>query len=270
MSWLLLLITSATVNFLVLELFDWLPWLARRLVRRAVRKLPSDVKDRYLDEWLAELDALPGRGVSKFLWAIQILIGASRVSDEILGHSRGKLGGVAFAVKRTIDCVSSATMVALLAPAMLCSALAVRLSSSGPVFSREQRIGRQGKVFGLYRFRSADAGSNNDRYTPVGRFLRQTSLDELPQLLNVVRGEMSLIGPRPKLAEFDKQKVVSDDSRYQVKPGITGWAQVHNVRGRTSLAERLELDNYYIANWSLGLDLKIFVLTFLILFRKAE
>ncbi len=112
-----------------------------------------------------------------------------------------------------------------------------------------------------------------DRRTPVGRLLRRTSLDELPQLLNVLRGDMSLIGPRPERPEFVKlfrQDVVRYGDRHRVKSGITGWAQVHGLRGQTSLAERVEWDNYYIANWSLGLDVKILALTLATLFRNAE
>ncbi len=105
----------------------------------------------------------------------------------------------------------------------------------------------------------------DDRRTPIGRFLRRSSLDELPQLLNVLRGEMSLIGPRPERPEFVElfnQDIIRYDDRHRVKSGITGWAQVHGLRGQTSLAERVEWDNYYIAHWSLGLDLKILALTF--------
>ena len=113
----------------------------------------------------------------------------------------------------------------------------------------------------------------DDRRTPIGRFLRRTSLDELPQLLNVLRGEMSMIGPRPERPEFVelfKQDINRYGDRHRVKSGITGWAQVHGLRGQTSLAERVEWDNYYIAHWSLGLDLKILALTFVALLRKAE
>ena len=103
-----------------------------------------------------------------------------------------------------------------------------------------------------------------DRRTAVGRFLRRTSLDELPQLFNVLRGDMSLVGPRPERPEFVelfRQDIVRYGDRHRVKSGITGWAQVHGLRGQTSLAERVEWDNYYIAHWSLGLDLKILALT---------
>jgi lipopolysaccharide/colanic/teichoic acid biosynthesis glycosyltransferase len=112
-----------------------------------------------------------------------------------------------------------------------------------------------------------------DRRTAVGRVLRGTSLDELPQLLNVLRGEMSLVGPRPERPEFVelfRQDIIRYGDRHRVKSGITGWAQVHGLRGQTSLADRVELDNYYIAHWSLGLDLKILALTLVALFRNAE
>jgi lipopolysaccharide/colanic/teichoic acid biosynthesis glycosyltransferase len=112
-----------------------------------------------------------------------------------------------------------------------------------------------------------------DRRTLVGRVLRRSSVDELPQLFNVLRGEMSLIGPRPERPEFVEmfgRDIVRYGDRHRVKSGITGWAQVHGLRGRTSLAERVEWDNYYIAHWSLALDFKIALLTTLALFRKAE
>jgi lipopolysaccharide/colanic/teichoic acid biosynthesis glycosyltransferase len=159
-------------------------------------------------------------------------------------------------------------------------------------------VGRDGTLFDLYKFRSMRVGyadpepsedderafrlggdtapggvEGEDRRTPIGRFLRRTSLDELPQLLNVVRGEMSVIGPRPERPEFVelfRQDVARYGDRHRVKSGITGWAQVHGLRGQTSLAERVEWDNYYIAHWSLALDLKILALTFGALLHSAE
>ncbi|HWY90527.1 MAG TPA: sugar transferase, partial [Solirubrobacteraceae bacterium] len=113
----------------------------------------------------------------------------------------------------------------------------------------------------------------DDRRTPIGRLLRRTSVDELPQLFNVLKGDMSLIGPRPERPEF-VELFMNDITRYgdrhRVKSGITGWAQVHGLRGQTSLAERVEWDNYYIAYWSLGLDLKILALTLVAMFRDGE
>jgi exopolysaccharide biosynthesis polyprenyl glycosylphosphotransferase len=208
--------------------------------------------------------------------------------------------GLQFAIKHGLDRVLALLFLVLLSPVILLSALAVRLSSSGPVLFRQRRVGRDGKAFDLYKFRSMrmqdghvdpgddDAGplehllggdtapggvEGDDRRTVVGRFLRRTSFDELPQLLNVLKGEMSLIGPRPERPEFVElfnQDIVRYDDRHRVKSGITGWAQVHGLRGQTSLAERVEWDNYYIANWSLGLDVKILALTFVALLRSAE
>ena len=208
--------------------------------------------------------------------------------------------GVQFALKHTFDRVFALVLLVVLSPVILCTALAVRVSSRGPAFFRQRRIGRDGKVFDLYKFRSmhlspsqvelngddvtaldfllggdtAPGGiEGDDRRTPIGRFLRRTSLDELPQLLNVLRGEMSLIGPRPERPEFVElfnQDIVRYDDRHRVKSGITGWAQVHGLRGQTSLAERVEWDNYYIAHWSLSLDLKILALTPAALFRNSE
>ncbi len=208
--------------------------------------------------------------------------------------------GLQFAIKHGLDRVLALLFLVLLSPVILLSALAVRLSSSGPVLFRQNRVGRDGNAFDLYKFRSMrmqdgrvdpdddDAGplehllggdtapggvEGDDRRTPVGRFLRRTSFDELPQLFNVLKGEMSLIGPRPERPEFVElfnQDIVRYDDRHRVKSGITGWAQVHGLRGQTSLAERVEWDNYYIANWSLGLDVKILVLTFVALMRSAE
>jgi lipopolysaccharide/colanic/teichoic acid biosynthesis glycosyltransferase len=186
------------------------------------------------------------------------------------------------------------------APVMSLCALAVIATSRGSALFRQRRVGRDGKPFDLYKFRSmrvrpgaspaeedesdsvefllggdtAPGGvEGDDRRTAVGRFLRRTSLDELPQLLNVLRGEMSLIGPRPERPEFVElftHDITRYGDRHRVKAGITGWAQVHRLRGQTSLAERVEWDNYYIAHWSLGLDAKILALTVAALFHNAE
>jgi exopolysaccharide biosynthesis polyprenyl glycosylphosphotransferase len=216
--------------------------------------------------------------------------------------------GLQFAFKHAFDRILALVLLVVLSPVMLLAGLGVALSSPGPVFFRQRRVGRDGRVFSFYKFRSMrlmpgqptvsneqapadddeEAGAiefllggdtapggveGADRRTAVGRLLRRSSLDELPQLLNVLRGDMSLIGPRPERPEFVKlfrQDVLRYGDRHRVKSGITGWAQVHGLRGQTSLAERVEWDNYYIANWSLGLDLKIMALTLAALFRNAE
>jgi exopolysaccharide biosynthesis polyprenyl glycosylphosphotransferase len=208
--------------------------------------------------------------------------------------------GVQFAAKHAIDRVLAMGLLVVISPVILWVALAVRLSSPGPVLFRQRRVGRDGTVFDLYKFRSmrldptqhppsdedvtaldfllngdtAPGGvEGDDRRTPIGRLLRRFSLDELPQLFNVIRGEMSLVGPRPERPEFVelfRQDIARYGDRHRVKSGITGWAQVHGLRGQTSLAERVEWDNYYIAHWSIGLDLKILALTLVAMFRDAE
>ena len=200
--------------------------------------------------------------------------------------------GLQFALKHAFDRAFAALLLFVLAPVLACTALAVRLTSRGPILFRQRRVGRDGTLFDLYKFRSmrierdvaeveltlgrdvAPGGVEGaDRRTPIGRFLRRTSLDELPQLFNVLRGEMSIIGPRPERPEFVelfRQDVARYGDRHRVKSGITGWAQVHGLRGQTSLAERVEWDNYYIVHWSLALDVKILALTFGALLRNAE
>jgi lipopolysaccharide/colanic/teichoic acid biosynthesis glycosyltransferase len=177
-------------------------------------------------------------------------------------------------------------------PMFLLLAAAVKLSSPGPVFFRQHRIGRDGREFDMLKFRTmsgsperdgeADAGwlgtgghervaAPADRRTRVGTFLRRYSLDEIPQLLNIVRGEMSLVGPRPErtayVREFE-QTIPGYAARHRVKCGLTGWAQVNGLRGQTSLDDRVEWDNYYVENWSLSLDVKILLLTVLEVVRS--
>jgi exopolysaccharide biosynthesis polyprenyl glycosylphosphotransferase len=190
--------------------------------------------------------------------------------------------GWQFAVKHGIDRIGAA--VALLALSVLLGAIAiaVRLDSPGPILFRQRRVGRDGHEFDLLKFRTmrepaqrpryfelppgvAPGGvEGEDRRTRVGRLLRRLSLDELPQLINVLRGDMSLIGPRPERPEYVQRfarDVAHYEDRHRVKSGMTGWAQVHGLRGQTAIAERVELDNYYIQNWSLRLDLQIMLLT---------
>jgi exopolysaccharide biosynthesis polyprenyl glycosylphosphotransferase len=189
-----------------------------------------------------------------------------------------------FTLKHAMDRVGACILLALLGPLMLAIAVAVRLTSPGPVLFRQQRVGRDGCVFDVLKYRSMRIGEQgdggfrpaegiapggvegSDRRTSVGRLLRRTSLDELPQLINVLKGEMSLVGPRPERPEFVvlfQQNIDRYGERHRVKAGITGWAQVNGLRGQTSLADRVEWDNYYIENWSLWLDLKILLMTVL-------
>ncbi|HET6870079.1 MAG TPA: sugar transferase [Solirubrobacteraceae bacterium] len=191
--------------------------------------------------------------------------------------------GWQFAVKHAVDRAVAMIALVFLAPLMGAIALAVRRSSPGPALFRQRRVGRDGRVFDVLKFRTMrepDVGlfddfippegcapggiEGEDRTTRLGRWLRATSLDEVPQLINVLRGEMSIVGPRPERPQFAARfgtEVNGYDDRLRVRSGITGWAQVNGLRGQTSIADRVEWDNYYIRNWSLGLDLKIMMLT---------
>jgi exopolysaccharide biosynthesis polyprenyl glycosylphosphotransferase len=184
--------------------------------------------------------------------------------------------GWQFAVKHACDRTAAAVGLLLISPVFLGLALLVKLSSPGPIFFSQDRIGRDGKVFGCLKFRSMrplDPAKGDDRRTRIGKIMRKTSLDELPQLVNVLRGDMSLVGPRPERPEYVElfeMQVRRYGDRHRVKAGITGWAQVHGLRGQTSIADRAEFDNYYIENWSLHLDFKILILTVLAVLRSAE
>jgi exopolysaccharide biosynthesis polyprenyl glycosylphosphotransferase len=183
--------------------------------------------------------------------------------------------------KRAVDVVLSGVALVLLSPVLLACALAVRLETGPGVIFRQTRIGLAGRPFTLFKFRSLKPHDTTESQTqwsidhdrrvgPVGRFLRRTSLDELPQLVNVLRGDMSLVGPRPErpffVREFSKATVRYDD-RHRVQTGLTGWAQVHDLRGDTSIDARVRFDNYYIENWSLWTDLKIMCRTVLAIVR---
>ncbi len=197
--------------------------------------------------------------------------------------------GWQFRVKYVLDRASSAAALVFLSPLLIAAAVAVLLSMGRPIFFRQLRIGRDGRPFEMLKFRSMAVAEESpyaapdsdlapggvegeDRRTHVGAFLRKTSIDELPQLFNVLRGDMSIVGPRPERPEFVRdfeQRIYRYGDRHRVKSGITGWSQVHGLRGRTSLADRAEWDNFYIDNFSLWLDLKIALMTVRTLFRAS-
>ena len=177
--------------------------------------------------------------------------------------------------KRVFDVVVSAIALVALAPVMGLIALAVWRMMGRPVLFRHVRPGLHGKPFVMYKFRTMrdlrDAAGelppDETRLTPFGRWLRATSLDELPELLNVLRGEMSLVGPRPLLMEYLERYTPEQARRHEVKPGITGWAQIHG-RNNLSWDERFKLDVWYVDNWNLWLDMKILCRTLWIVLRR--
>ncbi len=184
--------------------------------------------------------------------------------------------------KRTMDVAVSTALLLICSIPFLLIALAIKLSSRGPVFYTQERMGLDGKPFEIYKFRSMYkdaeketgpvwATSDDPRRTAVGRFLRGMSLDELPQLFNVLKGQMSLVGPRPERPKFVrkfKERIPQYMLRHKVKSGMTGWAQINGWRGNTSIEKRIEHDIYYIQNWSLSLDVKILWRTWRVLLHK--
>lgn len=179
------------------------------------------------------------------------------------------------AVKRLMDILFSLFFIILFSPVMLVAAIMVKLSSPGPIIFKQKRVGYHNKEFNMYKFRSMVQQRPEDekkgwttkgdaRVTKVGALLRKTSIDELPQFFNVLFGSMSIVGPRPERKQFVEQfmeEIPRYNVKHQVRPGITGWAQVNGLRGDTSIPERIKYDLYYIENWSVWMDIKIMFLT---------
>ena len=232
-----------------------------------VAQLVEELRVLPVDVWLyaADLD-MPIHSVSRLGGASLFQVKAQPLRDW------------GYVSKLSLDYVVGAVSLLIFAPVMLAIAVAVRLETSGPVFFRQRRHGYNHRLIDVYKFRTMvvledgdrieQARKHDARVTRVGKFLRRTSLDELPQLFNVLKGEMSLVGPRPHaLAHNDhyRERLARYASRHCVRPGMTGWAQVNGFRGPTEdpekMRQRVEMDLYYIENWSLWLDLKILVLT---------
>lgn len=178
--------------------------------------------------------------------------------------------------KRCMDIIGSLVGIVLTSPIMLLSAILVKCSSPGPIVFKQERVGLHNKPFYMYKFRSMEQQNpdeekkawtvkNDPRVTAIGKILRKTSLDELPQLFNILKGDMSLVGPRPERPLFVEQfreEIPRYMVKHQVRPGLTGWAQVNGLRGDTSIRKRIEYDIYYIENWTLWMDVRIIFMTF--------
>ena len=178
-------------------------------------------------------------------------------------------------VKRSVDLVGAVCAIIIFSPIMLVTAIAIKLTSPGPLIYAQERVGLHNRNFKMYKFRSMDVQSprkergawtvpNDPRVTRVGKIIRKTSIDELPQLFNILKGDMSLVGPRPErpfFVEKFREEIPRYMIKHQVRPGMTGWAQINGYRGNTSIRKRIEYDLYYIENWTLGFDIKILFLT---------
>ena len=195
---------------------------------------------------------------------------------QLLDLARSPAESLAYAIsKRAFDIAFAGLAIAVSSPLMLAIAIGIKLTSRGPIFFRQERVGLNGRVFPMLKFRSMKSApaaesdtrwtiENDPRRTRFGAFLRRTSLDELPQFFNVLRGDMSVVGPRPERPHFVKQfleEIHTYNARHRLKVGITGWAQVNGWRGDTSIEKRIEHDLYYLQNWSFAFDLRIIFLT---------
>ena len=185
---------------------------------------------------------------------------------------------IALALKRAFDILVALTALTLLSPFIVLAALAIKLDTRGPISYLQNRVGRDGKVFACVKFRTMVVGAENqglglevaqddDRITRVGQLLRNWTFDEVPQLINVLKGDMSIVGPRPTVPEQVARYTTRDRRRLQVKPGMAGWAWIH---GRNSIPwrERIDLDIWYVDNWSLALDARILWKSFAVLLRR--
>lgn len=180
------------------------------------------------------------------------------------------------AIKRAVDVIGASIAIVIASPIMIVSCIIIKVTSKGPLIFKQERVGLHNRIFWMYKFRTMEVQTSekektawtikdDPRVTPFGKYMRKTSLDELPQLFNILRGNMSLVGPRPErpfFVEKFREEIPRYMVKHQVRPGLTGWAQVNGYRGNTSIRKRIDHDLYYIENWTLGFDFKIIFLTF--------
>lgn len=218
---------------------------------------------------------------TKFVPDYQSIIPTKPITEDLLGLPVVNIRNVPLSnglyalVKRLFDIAGSLFGIIITSPILLLIAILIKCTSKGPVLFKQERVGLHNKSFQMYKFRSMRVQteaeeakgwttSGDPRVTKVGKFIRKASIDELPQLFNILKGDMSLVGPRPERPQF-VEKFMEEIPRYnvkhQVRPGLTGWAQVNGYRGDTSIKKRIEHDIYYIENWTFGLDIKILFMT---------
>lgn len=292
---------SLWTGFRVETVFDDYVWKDSEIKGIPLLKTPLHLSE-YIKEHLQKIDevwlALPLRAearVKEILHELRNETVTTRFMLDVFGmdllnHSMSELAGIPALniratpmigmnriIKAAEDRILASLILLVVSPLLLIISLAVKWSSKGPIFYRQKRVSWNGKEFEMLKFRTMPmnaeshtgpvwAKPNENRATKVGSFLRKTSLDELPQFINVVRGDMSIVGPRPERLVFVEQfknQIPGYMQKHLVKAGITGWAQINGWRGNTSLEKRIEYDLFYIENWSLLFDLKIIFLTFL-------
>jgi lipopolysaccharide/colanic/teichoic acid biosynthesis glycosyltransferase len=249
------ILAAATSRQLADEFKAWTPWLIKRCIRRAVRQLPESLRERFTEEWQSHINEIPGE-VGKLFEALGYL----RASWNM---SRGLTGDMPYALtKRVFDIAFASSAIVVFLPLFAFVAVLMRLISDDPLIVVERRMGHKHETIRLLRFHTMTDG----RVTPTGLYMRQSHLDGLPQLINVLQGEMSLIGPRPlRFSEFDlvDKRLPSLSRRTNVKPGIFGWAKMNGFGEEATTLEKLqreiEHDICYLDNRSFLLDLKILV-----------
>lgn len=290
----LLLIVGAIAVLLVLpviqklvlsEVEGWLPHLSRRLVQIAAQRVPEPNRGRYIEEWLAELSSFDDRRITALLWSLDLVRGSRSLQRELTDGLQADTVASP-GVKRGLDVIVGTCVLIAMTPIIAVIALALRLDSPGPLLSGQWCIGRNGEPFRMFRFRTtsddtaravrfgalsdADPWSRpmSDRcITRVGRILRRTSLDETPQIFNVLLGQMSLVGPRPMAPEL----MIPDESHrvLRLSPGMTGLAQLSEL-ARVSSTDLVAINDAYARDWTLRRDIKILVLTPLVLLRHRR
>lgn len=246
-------------------------------IDQVILSYPAEISPRYtellarLSNELVAVKVIPDYGkYNTFTY-----LAGQEFGVPLLAFNHTPVGATDRFVKRTLDFTGAAALLLLLSPLLLAIAVAIRLGSRGPALYRQRRVGADGREFDCFKFRSMTldaetttgpvwASKEDPRVTPIGRWLRRSSIDELPQLFNILLGDMSFVGPRPERPHFVEKfrhEIPKYMLRHKMKSGMTGWAQVNGLRGNTSLEKRIQYDLYYIGHWSHVFDIKIILLT---------
>ncbi len=271
------ILTGLLSSLLAAELYMWLPHLAEKLIQYHARRVPPDLSSRLLEEWRGDLADLPGN-LTKFWFALDLFRATPQISREFYA-SIVPLRSFTDLTLRARDILSAGTTLLLFAPLWALAAMAIRLEDNGPVFHAEGRIGRGGRTFRMWRFRAVHSEHSDRRATGVGLLLRATALEQLPQLWNVFRGDMSLVGPRAlRLTDTEpdgekgglRRDAASEYlKRHAVRPGLTGLAQIYAL-SKLPRQRQNQYDLLYIHRRSFWLDLRLLAATVWIGLRRRR